>query len=90
MQSITITTEGCFFFSLNFHGAVICAQHQFQKYFSYVTTVSFIGRGNNLPKVIDKLYHTTVRITYTLLRTKIDLTTLMVIGTKCIGRCKTN
>ena len=57
-----------------------------------VVAVSFIGGGNpekttDLSQANDKLYHL---ILYTSPRSRFELTTLVVIGTDCIGSCKSN
>jgi hypothetical protein len=44
----------------------------------------------NLLQVTDKLYHTMLYIEYTSPWTGFELTTLVVIGTDCIGNCKSN
>ena len=63
----------------------------FQQYFIYIVQVSFIGGGNrstqdtttNLPQVTDKLHHIMLH------RAGFEFT-LVVIGTDCIGSCKSN
>jgi len=64
----------------------------FQQYFSYIVAVSFIGGGNRRtrrkpPQVTDKLYHIML---YTSPCSRYELTTSVVIGTDCIGSCKSN
>ena len=63
-------------------------KRHFQQYFSYIVAVSFIGRGNQRkPQVTDKLYHIML---YTSPRSRFELTTPVVIGTDCIGSCKSS
>jgi hypothetical protein len=61
----------------------------FQQYFSYIVAVSFISWGNrmNLSEVTDKLHHIML---YTSPWSRFELTTSVVIGTGCIGSCKSN
>ena len=63
----------------------------FQQYFSYIVAVSFIGGGNrrttDLSQVSDKLYHIML---HTSPWSRFVLITLVVIGTNCIGSCKSN
>jgi hypothetical protein len=66
-------------------------KHHFQQYFIYIVQVSFIGGGNrstqdtttNLPQVTDKLDHIMLH------QAGFEFT-LVVIGTDCIGSCKSN
>ena len=46
-------------------------------------------KTNDLPKVTDKLYHIMLYRVY-LVWAGFELTTLVVIGTDCIGSCKSN
>jgi hypothetical protein len=64
----------------------------FQQYFSYIVVVSFIGGGNrgtttDLSQVTDKLYH---MMLYASSWAGFEPTTSVVIGTDCIGSCKSN
>ena len=68
--------------------------HHFQQYFSYIVEVSFIGGWNRRTlrksptcRVTDKLYHIML---YTSPCSRFELTTSAVIGTDCIGSCKSN
>jgi hypothetical protein len=62
----------------------------FQQYFSYIMVVSFIGGGNtNLSQVTDNLYHIMLDQVH-FAWTGFKLTTLVVIGTDCIGSYKSN
>jgi len=68
----------------------------FQQYFSYIVAVSFICGGNRStwrkPPTChksNKLYHI-MFIEYTSPWTGFELTTLVVIDTDCICRCKSN
>ena len=71
------------------------AQRHFQQYFSYIVAVSFIGgvkpedteKTTDLSQVTDKLYHI---VLYTSPWSGFELTKSMVIGTDCIGSCKSN
>ena len=58
-------------------------------YFSYIVAVSFIGGGNHQPaKVTDKLKsHNVVLIHPTSVGFEL---TMQVMGTDCIGSCKSN
>ena len=65
-----------------------------QQYFSYIVAVSFIGDGNQTTRrnhwpvaVTNKLYHIML---YTLPWLRFELPTSVVIGTDCIGSCKSN
>ena len=64
---------------------------KFQQYFIYILVVSFIGGRNcfsaDLSQVADKLYHIML---YTSPWSRFDLKTSVVIGTDCIGSCKSN
>ena len=67
------------------------AQRHFQQYFSYIVAVSFIGGGNRntcRKPTID--LQITKCIEYTSEWAGFGLTTLVVIGTDCIGSCKSN
>ena len=68
--------------------------HHFQQYSSYIMAVSFIGGGNrrkpatcrkSLTNFITKCW-----IKYTLPWAWFELSTLVVIGTDCLGSCKFN
>jgi hypothetical protein len=61
-----------------------------QQYFSYIVAVSFIGGGNHRPaKVADKLKsHNVVLIHPT--SVGFELTMQVMMGTDCIGSCKSN
>ena len=65
-----------------------CLSH-FQQYFSYIVAVSLIGGGNQRkpPQVTDKLYH---MYRLYLARVGFELTTLVVVGSDCIGSGKSN
>ena len=65
-----------------------CLSH-FQQYFSYIVAVSLIGGGNQRkpPQVTDKLYHM-YRLYFAWVG--FELTTLVVVGSDCIGSCKSN
>jgi hypothetical protein len=72
-------------------------QRHFQQYFSYIVAVSFIGRGNRStrkkPPACHKLltnFITECGIEYTSPWAGLELTTLVVLGTNCIGSCKFN
>jgi len=66
-----------------------------ERYFSYIVAVSCIGGWNwrdpqkttVLSQVTDKLYHIML---YTSPWSRLELTTSAVIGTDCIGSCKSN
>ena len=80
------------------------AKRRFWQYFSYIVPVSFIGGGNRnawrKPQTCSKslkTYHIMlywVRLTWAywvhLAWAGFELTMLMVIGTDCIGSCKSN
>ena len=68
-----------------------------QQYFSYIVAVSIIGGGN--PEYLEKTttcrkslanINTQCYIEYTSPWAGIKLTTLVVLGTDCIGSCKSN
>jgi hypothetical protein len=67
------------------------------KYFGYIVAVSFIWwrkpecteKITDLPQVTDKLYYIMLYRVH-LAWAGFELTTLLVIGTDCIGRCKSN
>ena len=64
----------------------------FQQYFSYIVAVSFIGGGNQSTrrkpltcrKSLTNLSHNDVHLSL------IEIQTSVVIGTDCIGSCKSN
>jgi hypothetical protein len=71
-------------------------QCHFQQYFIYIVAIRFIGRQNEYPtkttellEVTDKLYYIYC-IDYTSSWMGFILTTLVSIGTNCIGSCKSN
>ena len=70
----------------------------FQQYFRYIVAVSFIGGGNRKTR---ENHRSTCRnishwqtlshnVVYTLPWSRFELTTSVVIGTDCIGSCKSN
>jgi hypothetical protein len=63
-----------------------------KKYFSYIVAVSFIGGGNRSThrKPTIDLQITKCCIEYTSAWVEFGLTTLVVVGTDCIGSCKSN
>ena len=80
---------------LKFKGCGV--QCHFQQYFSYIVAASFIGRGNRstrrkpwiCSKSLNKLYHIMLHRVHPAWA-GFELTTLVVIGTDCIGSCKSN
>jgi hypothetical protein len=61
----------------------------FKQYFSYIVVVNFIGGENHWSVASHKLYHIMLyRVHFTW--TWLELITLVVIGTDCIGSCKSN
>jgi hypothetical protein len=60
----------------------------FQQYYSYIVAVSFIGGGNHWP--VASHWQTLSHIVVHLAWAGFELTTSVVIGTDCIGNCKSN
>jgi hypothetical protein len=52
----------------------------------YIRKLEYLEKTTNLLQVIDKLYH----IEYTSPWAGFELTTSVVIGTDCLGSCKSN
>ena len=69
--------------NIRLNGLVYGVQRHYQKYFSYIMAVSFIGGGNQRKP---RLWQTLSHLTWD----GLELTTLVVIGTDCIGIYKSN
>jgi hypothetical protein len=56
----------------------------------FVDEAEYLEKTSELPKVTDKLHHIMMVYRFYLAWVGFELTTLVVIGTDCIGSCKSN